>query len=86
LSPLGALYQDVGRGLTVLVSVWFFLTPVVYPVPTEGTLSWLVRLNPVTPLLVTTRELATTGVVSNPLGFWVASGLAFVGLGLGWLV
>lgn len=86
LSPLGALYQDVGRGLTVLVSVWFFLTPVVYPVPTEGTLSWLVRLNPVTPLLVTTRELATTGVVSNPVGFWLASGLAFVGLGLGWLV
>ena len=86
LSPLGALYQDVSRGLTVFIGIWFFLTPVVYPVPTEGTLSWLVRLNPVTPLLVTTRDLATTGVVTNPLGFWLASLVTFVALGLAWLV
>lgn len=86
LSPLGALYQDVSRGLVVWTGIWFFLTPVVYPVPTSGTLAPLVRLNPVTPLLVTTRELATTGMVSNPMGFWLASALAFVGLGFAWLV
>lgn len=86
LSPLGALYQDVSRGLVVWTGVWFFLTPVVYPVPMGGVLSPLVRLNPVTPLLVTTRELATTGVVSNPVGFWVASALALLGLGCSWLV
>jgi lipopolysaccharide transport system permease protein len=86
LSPLGALYQDVSRGLTVFIGIWFFLTPVVYPVPTEGTLSWLVRLNPVTPLLVTTQDLATTGVVTNPLGFWLARLVTFVALGLAWLV
>jgi lipopolysaccharide transport system permease protein len=45
-----------------------------------------VRLNPVTPLLVTTRDLATTGVVTNPLGFWLASLVTFVALGLAWLV
>jgi lipopolysaccharide transport system permease protein len=87
LSPLGTLYQDVSRGLVVLTSVWFFLTPVVYPVPQGGGVgALLVRLNPVTPLLATTRELATTGIVSSPVGFWVASGLAFIGLGLAWLV
>jgi lipopolysaccharide transport system permease protein len=86
LSPLGALYQDVSRGLTVFMSAWFFLTPVVYPVPTEGSLSWLVRINPVTPLLVTTRDLATTGVVTNPTGFWLASLVTLVLLGLAWLV
>jgi lipopolysaccharide transport system permease protein len=86
LSPLGALYQDVSRGLTVLITVWFFFTPVVYPLPTTGALTWLVRCNPVTPLLVTTRELATTGVVSNPVGFWLASLGTFVGLGGAWLV
>lgn len=86
LSPLGVLYQDVSRGLVVLVGVWFFLTPVVYPVPTGGSLAWLVQFNPVTPLLVTTRELATTGMVTNPVGFWLASGLGFVGLLAAWLV
>ena len=39
-----------------------------------------------TPLLVTTRELATTGDLSSPLGFWLASGLMFIGLGVSWLV
>ena len=86
LSPLGALYQDISRGLTVFLGVWFFLTPVVYPVPTGGAIAWLVRLNPVTPLLVTTRELATAGVVTNPTGFWLASLLTFVGLGAAWVV
>jgi lipopolysaccharide transport system permease protein len=86
LAPLGILYQDVSRGITLVTGFWLFLTPVVYPVPSQGTFGFLVKLNPVTPLLVTTRELATTGVVSNPLGFWVVSGLSFVGLLLTWIV
>jgi lipopolysaccharide transport system permease protein len=85
LAPLGVLYQDISKGITLITGFWLFLTPVVYPVPTEGTFGFLVKLNPVTPLLVTTRELATTGVVSNPLGFWLVSGLAFVGLLLTWI-
>jgi lipopolysaccharide transport system permease protein len=40
----------------------------------------------VTPLLVTTRELATVGSVSHPVGFWLASGLALVLVLLGWLL
>lgn len=86
LSPLGMLYQDVSKGLTMVTGFWLFLTPVVYPVPASGTLGVLVKLNPVTPLLVTTRELATTGVLSDPIGFWVVSGLTFIGLLLTWIV
>ncbi len=52
LAPLGMLYDDVERGLTMLVGFWFFLTPIVYPGPVSG----LLRLNPVTPLLDTTRS------------------------------
>jgi lipopolysaccharide transport system permease protein len=85
LAPLGILYQDVSKGLTLFTGFWLFLTPVVYPVPSEGTFGLLVKLNPVTPLLVTARELATTGVISNPLEFWVVSVLSFVGLLLTWV-
>lgn len=85
LAPLGALYQDVSKGITMITGFWLFLTPVVFPVPREGTFGFLVNLNPVTPLLVTTRELATTGVVSDPYGFWVASLFAFIGLLLAWV-
>lgn len=85
LSPLGALYQDVSKGLTMATGFWLFLTPVVFPVPKEGMFGLLVRLNPVTPLLVTTRELATTGIVSEPFSFWVVSILTFIGLLLTWI-
>ncbi|MUL35205.1 polysialic acid transporter [Gloeocapsopsis sp. AAB1 = 1H9] len=85
LAPLGALYQDVSKGITLITGFWLFLTPVVFPVPRQGTFGILVNLNPVTPLLVTTRELATTGVVSEPYGFWVASLFAFMGLLLAWI-
>lgn len=80
ISPLGVLYQDVQKMLSMVTGLWLLLTPVVYATPTEGAFAWLVRLNPVTPLLVTTRELATTGVVSQPLDFWIVSVLAMVGL------
>ena len=86
LAPIGALYQDVGRGLGLVMGLWLFLTPVIYPVPKEGVFGAVVNLNPVTPLLVTTRELATTGVLSDSGGFWVASGIAFVGLPIAWVI
>lgn len=86
LAPLSALYNDISKGLTLLIGVWLFLTPVVYPDPRGGGLvAKLVQLNPVTPLLVTMRELATTGAVSNPFGFWLASLIAIVGLLVAWL-
>ena len=85
LAPIGALYKDVTKGLVLVTGLWLFLTPVVYPVPSEGVFSTIVRLNPVTPLLVTARELATTGVVSDPQGFWLASLFAFVGLLVAWV-
>lgn len=86
LAPLGILYQDVSKGLTMITGFWLFLTPVVYPVPSEGTFGLLVKLNPVTSLLVTTRELATVGVLSESYRFWVVSVIAFFGLLLAWVV
>ncbi|NES96734.1 MAG: ABC transporter permease [Desertifilum sp. SIO1I2] len=85
LAPLGALYKDVSKGITILTGFWLFITPVIYPVPTAGLFGTLVRLNPVTPLLVTTRELATGGTLSDPVSFWVVSALTLIGLFLTWL-
>ena len=86
LAPLAVLYQDVSKGLTIITGFWLFMTPVIYPVPKQGTFGLLVKLNPVTPLLVTARELATTGVLSDPLRFWVVSAITLIGLLLTWIV
>lgn len=85
LTPLAAIFQDFSRGLSLVAGFWLLLTPVLYPVPENGLFAVIVHLNPVTPLLVTTRELATTGVVSDPLGFWVMSSIIPMGLLLAWL-
>lgn len=85
LSPFGVLYQDISKGLTLFTGFWLFLTPVVYPVPSEGVFRYLVKFNPVTPLLVTTRELATTGLLTQTVAFWVVSLITIVGLFLTWI-
>ncbi|RCJ25524.1 polysialic acid transporter [Nostoc minutum NIES-26] len=86
LAPMSGLYQDITMGITLITGLWLFITPVVYPVPNGGVFGSIVKLNPVTPLLVTTRELATTGVISDPQGFWIASLIAILGLLLAWII
>ena len=86
LAPLGALYGDVQKVLPMIMMPWLLLTPVIFEAPESGLFGTIVRLNPVTPLLVTTRELATTGVLTQTAGFWWASGLAMVLAVLGWML
>ena len=85
LAPLGILYQDVSKGMTMLTTFWLFITPVVYPIPSDGIFAFLVKLNPVTPILVTIRELATTGILTQVTGFWLVSVFSAIGLLLTWI-
>ncbi len=87
IAPLGVLYQDFSQGLTLITGAWLFITPVIFPVPNHsGIFGIIVQFNPVTPLLVTTRELATTGILTQSFGFWIASLIAILGLFTSWLV
>jgi lipopolysaccharide transport system permease protein len=86
IAPLAALYSDFAKIIPLLSGPWLLLTPVVYPAPTSGNFAMIVNLNPVTPLLVTARELATTGIISNPQGFWIVSVGAIAGLFLAWII
>jgi lipopolysaccharide transport system permease protein len=86
LTPLGVLYQDIGWGLAIFTSMWFFVTPVVYPPPTKFPASLLAKVNPVSPLLITTRDLLTTGKVSEFGTFWIIVGITFFLILLGWVL
>jgi lipopolysaccharide transport system permease protein len=57
LAPIGLLYGDVERGMHLVMVFWFMMTPVVYPPPTSWPASLLNQVNPLTPLIVTAREL-----------------------------
>jgi lipopolysaccharide transport system permease protein len=86
LTPLGVLYNDVGRSVMIFTQFWFFLTPVIYPLPKSGIASTLAQLNPVTPVLLTVREWLTLGSTSHLAGFMVVTGFAVIFLMFGWLL
>ncbi len=84
LAPLGGLYEDVGRGIIFSAMALLIVTPVVFVPPDGGTFAEIVALNPITPLLVTTRDLMTTGTMTHPLGFFLASLFAVLLLLAAW--
>ncbi|NEQ54960.1 MAG: ABC transporter permease [Leptolyngbya sp. SIO3F4] len=86
LIPITNLIKDVSRSIELIIIGWFFLTPVAYPPPSEGVFSVLVKINPVTPLLVTARELITTGEISYLVGFYVTVVGSLIGLLVGWII
>ncbi len=67
LALLNALFRDIGNAIGILLNLGMFATPVIYPPPQEWPLSFLINhINPVAQYINTVRDLATTGVVTNP--------------------
>lgn len=57
LSPVGLLYGDIGKALPIVLQFAMYLTPVIYPMRSGGSLAILQGLNPVTPYLERARSL-----------------------------
>ena len=86
ITPVGILYTDISQGLTVVTGLWFFLTPVVYPSPTSFPFSLLAVLNPVSPILVGARDLATQGVLHNSIPFFTVTCIMLLVLAVSWVI
>jgi len=85
IAPLGAIYQDVSSAVAIGTTFLFLITPVVYPTPVSGLFALIVSMNPVTHLIVVTRELATTGVVTNLNAAILVSIVSFIGFIFTWI-
>lgn len=85
LTPIGALYTDIQLSLVMITQFWFFVTPVVYPVPQTFPYSLIASLNPVTPLLIGARDLLTKGTLDNVIPFAVIGGLTLAALMAIWV-
>ncbi|MBO2007779.1 ABC transporter permease [Hymenobacter negativus] len=83
LALLGLLYADVAQALPVVLNLWFLITPVVY-LPPAAFAKWF-NLNPVTPLLSTTRNWLLAGPVAPASGFGLVAGLGGIFFLLTWL-
>ena len=86
LTPVGMLYQDIGRGLMIITSFWFYLTPIVYPTPASFPANLVARYNPVSPLIITTREWITSGYVEDLNAFITVTSVSLLLLFFAWLL
>lgn len=75
LVPVGFLYKDIQNGLVILLGLLMYITPVVYPPPDSGLLAALMRLNPLTPLFTTARDLLYNGLPSLSNEFFIVVGV-----------
>lgn len=84
-APLGAIIQDFSKGISIITAGWLFITPVLFAVPSEGKFSSIVAHNPVTPLLVTTREMVAVGSLSQLNLFFIHAAITIVMFFLSWV-
>jgi lipopolysaccharide transport system permease protein len=61
LVPFGTLFQDVGHALGVVAPGLVYVTAAAYMPPREGLLAFITRWNPLTPLIMTARDLIVRG-------------------------
>ncbi len=84
ITPFCLFFTDFTQAIPIAARFLFFLTPVIYPLPTEGLIGTINHLNPLTPFLVVSRDLLT-GLPDQMLGYYAALTAAtfvllFVGL------
>lgn len=71
LTPLGMLYQDINRGLAVLLPFFMYLTPTVYPAPRDGAIGVIMKFNPIAVFITQTRNWFIAQPVYDLLFFWI---------------
>jgi lipopolysaccharide transport system permease protein len=87
LSPLNALYRDIGFMIPIALQAWMFLTPVIYPAGlVPGGWTWLLHLNPMTAVVQGARwAMLPDATPPDLIGLAIAAG-EFVLLFLGGVV
>lgn len=86
LAPLGAMYQDVERGVALLLGFWMLISPVLFPLAKNGFAAEVMRFNPMTPLILVSRDWLA-GVEPQCLPAFIGITLfSCVGILLGWVL
>jgi lipopolysaccharide transport system permease protein len=86
LTPIGALYADIGKILPLLMQFLMYFSPVVFPMPETGWAAVLFKINPATPLILTTRDWLTGMAPEYTALFFGVNLLVLAVLLLVWIV
>jgi homopolymeric O-antigen transport system permease protein len=84
ITPIGMLYSDISKIISMGLSFFMYVTPVVYAIPESGVLKTVMEWNPLTPLLMTARNFLVGSTPEYLAYFFVVVGvcvpLFFIGL------
>lgn len=85
---LTVFLRDIPQTLNVLMSLWFYLTPIVYPVSLipEQWQQWVLLLNPMAAFSQVYRDLTLVGQVRHLLPWSVAAAVSVVVAYLGFKI
>ena len=84
MSIANLVLRDIGNALGMALTFGIFLTPVLYPPPSEWPFSLLNILNPVSPILTASQDLIAYGSLNMPGAFLFSSVFSLLVFLLGW--
>lgn len=85
ITPIGMLYKDVGRGIPLVLSFAMYTTPVVYQEMKNPFLAKLVNVNPLTPIINSTRNLLTGYSWDQPMYLLLIFVISILVMLIGWI-
>jgi ABC-2 type transport system permease protein len=86
LSALNVYFRDIEHFMSIALMVWFYLTPIIYPIATAKKYATLVKINPMTEMTNSFRAVLYYGKLPTAVDFGYFAGFAVVMLVVGWTV
>ncbi len=86
VSATNVFFRDILHIVTVLVQVWFYVTPIFYAVSPQNEYAYLINLNPMTHIVNSYRRIFLDRQPPDFLALGVVFLVALAVLGLGWTV
>ncbi|MEM9903659.1 MAG: ABC transporter permease [Cyanobacteria bacterium P01_D01_bin.44] len=78
MASLTVFLRDIPQGLAILLNLWFYATPILYPAelipqPFQNLVFWL---NPLAAIAATHRDIVLTGEMTHWSVWWVATAVS----------
>jgi ABC-2 type transport system permease protein len=86
LSSLNVYFRDIEHFMGIALMVWFYLTPIIYPITIAKQYARFVKLNPLTEGVNAFRAVLYYGHFPTAVDIGYFAAFALVALGVGWVV
>lgn len=85
-AALNVYFRDVEHFIGILMMIWMYLTPIIYPITSVGKYSKIIKLNPMTEMTNCFRDVLYYGKLPTAVDFGYFAGWSLAVLVIGWTV